>query len=311
MAFASSHGGTGFFALEGSSDEPGGPQGDNRARPPRSELEPSNAVCCRSPDRRSITPAKGDCPVDLAADAAHRRVVPEVSVLRPVMAWQLATHSRLRPSPSSPADRAVDGSSGHLSAARTSVHTRPHRIYSYLLKRLTIDRHNRSGAPTATGYIPAERGGFLYLVAIMDWATPPRSWQDCRTPWRSGFCMALKALARTAGRRSRQHRYPGQPFTSLRLHRCPQIGLGASRSPWTIFGAVHGQHLAIERLWRSLKYRGSPLHELTDGFKAERVNGVAGSTIQHRAAPLRWPAKRQLRPTAPSGFVGMPANARL
>ena len=30
-------------------------------------------------------------------------------------------------------------------------------------------------------------------------------------------------------------------------------------------------NIFIERLWRSLKYEAIYLHELTDGFKAERV----------------------------------------
>ncbi len=32
-------------------------------------------------------------------------------------------------------------------------------------------------------------------------------------------------------------------------------------------------NIFIERLWRSLKYEAIYLHELTDGFKAERVIG--------------------------------------
>ena len=32
-------------------------------------------------------------------------------------------------------------------------------------------------------------------------------------------------------------------------------------------------NIFIERLWRSLKYEAGYLHELTDGFKAERVIG--------------------------------------
>ena len=32
-------------------------------------------------------------------------------------------------------------------------------------------------------------------------------------------------------------------------------------------------NIFIERLWRSLKYEAVHLHELTDGFKAERVVG--------------------------------------
>jgi hypothetical protein len=33
-------------------------------------------------------------------------------------------------------------------------------------------------------------------------------------------------------------------------------------------------HIFIERLWRSLKYEAVYLHELTDGFKAERIIGA-------------------------------------
>ena len=107
----------GIFWPEGSSDEPGGPQGDNRARPPRSELEPSMPSAVDRPIV-GLLRSQGREPGQPGADAAHRRVVPEVSVLRLPSDGAAVTarrHSR-RPSPSSPA-HAVDGSSGHLSAA--------------------------------------------------------------------------------------------------------------------------------------------------------------------------------------------------
>ncbi|WP_417240937.1 DDE-type integrase/transposase/recombinase [Celeribacter halophilus] len=44
-----------------------------------------------------------------------------------------------------------------------------HRIYPYLLRKLAITRHNQVWCSDIT-YIPVKRG-FLYLVAIMDWAT--------------------------------------------------------------------------------------------------------------------------------------------
>ena len=54
-------------------------------------------------------------------------------------------------------------------APRTSVPHPMHRIYPYLLKGMAIDQPNRVWCADIT-YIPVQRG-FLYLVAIMDWAT--------------------------------------------------------------------------------------------------------------------------------------------
>ena len=44
-----------------------------------------------------------------------------------------------------------------------------HRIYPYLLRKLAITRPNQVWCSDIT-YIPL-KNGFLYLVAIMDWAT--------------------------------------------------------------------------------------------------------------------------------------------
>ena len=54
-------------------------------------------------------------------------------------------------------------------APRTSAPYPAHRIYPYLLKGLSITRPNQVWCADIT-YIPVQRG-FLYLVAIMDWAT--------------------------------------------------------------------------------------------------------------------------------------------
>ncbi len=54
-------------------------------------------------------------------------------------------------------------------APRTSAPHPAHRIYPYLLRGLAIDRPNQVWCADIT-YIPVQRG-FLYLVAIMDWAT--------------------------------------------------------------------------------------------------------------------------------------------
>ena len=52
---------------------------------------------------------------------------------------------------------------------RTTVPHPEHRVYPYLLRDLVIDRPNQVWCADLT-YIPMRRG-FLYLVAIMDWAT--------------------------------------------------------------------------------------------------------------------------------------------
>ena len=54
-------------------------------------------------------------------------------------------------------------------------------------------------------------------------------------------------------------------------------------------------NIFIERLWRSLKYEAVYLHELTDGFKAERVIGewidFYNTVRPHSALAGRTPAE--------------------
>ena len=152
---------------------------------------------------------------------------------------------------------------------RTSVPHPAHRIYPYLLKRLTIDRPNQVWCADIT-YIPVSRG-FLYLVAIMDWATRHvLSWRLSNT-MDAGFCVEAlnEALARY-GRPEIFNTDQGSQFTSL--------GFTGVLKDAGIAISMDGRgrcmdNIFIERLWRSLKYEAVHLHELTDGFKAERVIG--------------------------------------
>ena len=63
------------------------------------------------------------------------------------------------------------GISAVYRAPKTSTpgHGAEHRIYPYLLKNLVIERANQVWAADIT-YLPMAKG-FLYLVAIMDWAS--------------------------------------------------------------------------------------------------------------------------------------------
>ena len=145
---------------------------------------------------------------------------------------------------------------------RTSVPHPAHRIYPYLLKRLTIDRPNQVWCADIT-YIPVSRG-FLYLVAIMDWATRHvLSWRLSNT-MDAGFCVEAlnEALARY-GRPEIFNTDQGSQFTSL--------GFTSVLKDAGIAISMDGRgrcmdNIFIGRLWRSLKYEAVHLHELTDGF---------------------------------------------
>ena len=114
---------------------------------------------------------------------------------------------------------------------RTSKPAPGHKIYPCLLRGLTIDRPNQVWASDIT-YIPIGRG-FLYLVAVIDWASRAAlSWRLSNT-MDSSFCVAaLKEALAKHGKpeisarckaSSRQHR-PGRPVRRLGLHRRPHRG---------------------------------------------------------------------------------------
>ena len=154
-------------------------------------------------------------------------------------------------------------------APRTSDPHPAHRVYPYLLRGMVIDRPNRVWCADIT-YIPVQRG-FLYLVAIMDWATRHvLAWRLSNT-MDASFCVeALEEALNRYGSPDIFNTDQGSQFTSFDFTgvlRQAEIAIsmdGRGRCMDNIF---------IERLWRSLKYEAVYLHELTDGFKAERVIG--------------------------------------
>lgn len=154
-------------------------------------------------------------------------------------------------------------------APRTSDPHPEHRIYPYLLRNLEITRPNQVWCADIT-YIPVQRG-FLYLVAIMDWATRHvLAWRLSNT-MDAGFCVeALNEAMSRYGKPEIFNTDQGSQFTSYDFTgvlKDAEITIsmdGRGRCMDNIF---------IERLWRSLKYEAIYLHELTDGFVAERVIG--------------------------------------
>ena len=152
---------------------------------------------------------------------------------------------------------------------RTSQPHPLHPVYPYLLRNMVIDRPNQVWCADIT-FIPVKRG-FLYLVAIMDWATRKvLSWRLSNT-MHADFCVeALKDAVARFGPPEIMNTDQGSQFTgSAWITTLAQAGVrismdGRGRCMDNIF---------IERLWRSLKQEAVYLEEIADGFQARRVIG--------------------------------------
>jgi putative transposase len=152
---------------------------------------------------------------------------------------------------------------------RTTKPAPGHKIFPYLLRGLTIDRPNQVWAADIT-YIPIGRG-FLYLVAVIDWASRAvLSWRLSNT-MEASFCVAAleEALARF-GRPEIFNTDQGSQFTSAAFTGT----LAASGIRISMDGRGRWMdNVFIERLWRSLKYEDIYLKGYTDGREA--VAGIA------------------------------------
>ena len=93
----------------------------------------------------------------------------------------------------------------------------------------------------------------------------------CRTPWMSGFCIeALNEALSRYGKPEIFNTDQGSQFTSFDF---TAVLKGAEITISMDGRGRYMDNIFIERLWRSLKYEAVYLHELTDGFKANRVIG--------------------------------------
>lgn len=152
---------------------------------------------------------------------------------------------------------------------RTSQPHPQHKVYPYLLKGLEIVRPNHVWCADIT-YIPMRRG-FLYLVAIMDWATRKvLTWRLSNT-MEADFCVEAlcEAMARY-GKPAIFNTDQGSQFTSLEfteMLREADVKMSMDgRGRWI-------DNRFIERLWRSLKYECVYLHAFETGSEARRGIG--------------------------------------
>jgi len=147
---------------------------------------------------------------------------------------------------------------------RTTKPAPGHKIYPYLLRNVSIERPNHVWAADIT-YIPIGRG-FLYLVAIIDWASRAvLSWRLSNT-MDTSFCLAaLEEAFAKFGKPEIFNTDQGSQFTSaaftgaLAAHGVMISMDGRGRWMDNVF---------IERLWRSLKHEDIYLKGYADGFEA-------------------------------------------
>jgi putative transposase len=133
---------------------------------------------------------------------------------------------------------------------KTTRRHRAHPVFPYLLRTLTITRPNHVWAADIT-YIPMARG-FVYLVAIMDWASRKvLTWRVSPT-LTSDFCVAaLEDALAQFGTPEIFNTDQGSQFTSaefLNVLRRRQIAISMDGT------GCWRDNVFVERLWRSVKY---------------------------------------------------------
>ena len=130
-----------------------------------------------------------------------------------------------------------------------SARGKPSKIYPYLLKGLSIIRPNQVWATDIT-YIRLT-GGFVYLVAVMDWFSRyVLSW-ELSNSLDVYFCLSALERALSQSRPLIFNNDQGSQFTSDAFtNRLKAADIAIS---WDSRGSYF-DNIFIERLWRSVKY---------------------------------------------------------
>lgn len=142
---------------------------------------------------------------------------------------------------------------------RLSLPAPGHKIYPYLLRDLTINRPDQAWCSDIT-YIRL-RGGFIYLVAVMDWFSRYVLAWEVSVSLETSFCVSALNWALERGRPDIFNTDQGSQFTShdftgrLEDHSIDISMDGRGRVMDNIF---------IERLWRTVKYEEIYLKDYLD-----------------------------------------------
>lgn len=139
---------------------------------------------------------------------------------------------------------------------RTSQRHPAHTVYPYLLRHLEITRPNHVWAADIT-YIPMKRG-FVYLFAVLDWASRRvLAWRLSNT-LTTDFCLdaVQEAITRYGTpaifNTDQGCQFTSQEFTGLLKDHGIQISMDG-KGCWR-------DNVFVERLWKSIKYEEVYLH---------------------------------------------------
>jgi putative transposase len=125
-----------------------------------------------------------------------------------------------------------------------------HKIYPYLLRKLKIEKPNHVWAMDIT-YIPMKRG-FVYLAAVVDWATRRVLSHRVSITMEADFCIeALEEALAKYGKpeifnTDQGSQFTGHDFTGVLAKNAIAISMDG-KGAWR-------DNVFVERLWRSVKY---------------------------------------------------------
>ena len=131
-----------------------------------------------------------------------------------------------------------------------------HEIYPYLLRNLAIERPNHVWALDIT-YLPMKRG-FVYLCAVMDWASRRIMSYRLSNTLTADFCVeALEEAIKRHGKPEIVNTDQGSQFTGTEfIGKLHEHGIAISmdgKGCWR-------DNVFIERFWRTVKYEEVYLH---------------------------------------------------
>ncbi len=142
---------------------------------------------------------------------------------------------------------------------RLSLPAPGHKIYPYLLRDLTISRPDQAWCSDIT-YIRL-RGGFIFLVAVMDWFSRYVLAWEVSVSLETSFCVSALNWALERGCPDIFNTDQGSQFTSHDFTgRLEDRGIDISMDGR---GRVM-DNIFIERLWRTVKYEEIYLKDYLD-----------------------------------------------